>query len=474
MVKRIIKATALIVSLIALIMSCVNTTLCFVTLKTDTVTNVFKPEDKITNGISVIKRIEHPLGEDYVIPEHIAFDFTLSFGAFYAETTLKTTAGEVKTDANGDLAVKIQPNHPFTVEGIDVGTSVTIKENDFSLNGFSKKGEDEKTVVVPEVSFSEVEFVNTYTPKATDTKSVTLKGKKVLEGREWKEKDTFSFLLEYRSNGQWIKLDKQTITYNKDNFKPEFDFTKALHKLSFNAAGEYEFRITEEKGELKGMVYDTTVNSFSLIVTDKDMDGKLEISDVKNGEHVTSTRYSDGFSVNVVFNNTFKPPIPQDETVHIAVTKLVSNKGKYKRSPEGFEFVLSNVETSEEYTAKTDANGDAKIEITLSEEDIDKTLKFKLYEKNDSEEGVTYDTRVYQVEIKPYLNEEYEISADFFIDGTKAEVINAEFTNICDIDEFDTPDTGMDKSVYFWMLLALLSGTSCVVILITDRRERRV
>ena len=471
--KKIIRTVLLFVSLITLIMSSVNTTLCFVASKTDTLTNIFKPQDKITNGISVIKRVEHPFGKDYVIPENIAFDFTLSFGEYYAETILKTVQGEMKTDSNGDLTVKVKPDIPFTVEGIDVGSSVTIKENDFAAEGFAKKGVDEKTILVPEVSFVEAEFVNTYTPKATDTKGITLKGKKVLEGREWKEKDCFSFLLEYKSNSQWVKLDKQTITYSEENFKPEFDFTNAISKLSFTEAGEYQFRITEEKGELKGMVYDATVNTFSLCVTDKDMDGKLEISDVKNGEHTTSTRYENGFSINVVFNNTFKPPVPKDKSVHISVTKLVNNKGGYNRSPEGFEFVLFNSETAEEYTAKADANGDAKIEINLSNEDVDNTLVFKLYEKNCEEKGVTYDTTVYTVEIKPYLNEDYEIVADFFVDGVKTDWVNVEFTNICDIDKPVIPDTRMDKSVYFWMILAFLSGTSCIVIIITDRCKRK-
>ncbi len=471
--KKFIKCILLILSAITLLISSVNTTLCFVTSKTDTITNIFKPEEKLKNGISVIKRVEHPLGKDYAIPENIAFDFTLSFGKFYAETTLKTVQGNMKTDANGDLTVKVQPDVPFTVEGIDVGTSVTVSENDFTLEGFAKKDENKKTVLVPEVSFAEAEFVNTYTPKAADCKNITLKGKKVLEGRDWKENDSFSFLLEYKFNGQWVKLDKQTITYSEENFKPEFDFTKAISKLSFNTVGEYEFRMSEEKGELKGMVYDDTINAFSLFVTDKDMDGKLEISDVKNGEHTTSTRYDSGFAINVVFNNTFKPPVPKDKSVYISVTKRVSNKGSYKRSPEGFEFVLVNTETAEEYTVKTDANGDGKIEINLTNEDIEKTLTYKLYEKKGEEKGVTYDTRVYTVEIKPYLSEDYEIAAEYFVDAGKVEEVNAEFTNVCDMDKPVVPDTGMDKSVYFWMILAVLSGTSCIVILLTDRRERK-
>ncbi len=471
--KKIIKSAVLIISLITLIVSSVNTTLCFMVSKTDTLTNVFKPEEKITNGVSVIKRVEHPFGDDYIIPENITFDFTLSFGEYYAETTLKTTFGEMKTDEKGNLNAKIQPNVPFTIEGIEVGTNVKIKENDVTLNGFAKKGEDQITVVVPEISFAEAEFVNTYTPKAVDANNIILKGKKVLEGREWKEKDTFSFILEYRSNGQWIKLDKQTITYSEENFKPEFDFTKAISKLTFGEVGEYDFRMTEEKGELKGLVYDTTINSFSIVVTDKDMDGNLEISDIKNSEHTTSTKYKNGFSINVVFNNTFKPSVPEDKSVHISVTKRVNNKGSYKRTPEGFEFVLVNTETAEEQTLKTDANGDGKLKVILSEENIDKTLIFKLYEKNNEEKGVTYDSKVYTVEIKPYLNEDYEISADFFVDGNKTNEINAEFTNICNIDNPVVPDTGMDKSVYFWMVLAFLSGTSCIVILIADRRERK-
>ena len=471
--KRFIKCILLILSAITLLISSVNTTLCFVTSKTDTITNIFKPEEKIKNGISVIKRVEHPYGDNYVIPENIAFDFTLSFGDFYSETTLSTTLGKLKTNSSGDLSVKIRPDIPFKVEGIDVGTKIVIKENDVTLPGFAKKDEDEKTVIVPDVNYASAEFVNTYNPKGVTAENITLKGKKELEGREWKESDSFTFLLEQKIDGKWIKLDKQTLTYTEENFKPQFDFTKTVNKLSFNAIGEYEFRMSEEKGELKGMVYDATVNVFSLIVTDEDMDGKLEISKVKNGVHTTSTKYEDGFDISVTFNNTFKAPDPEDKSVNICVTKLVSNKGSYKRTPEGFEFVLVNTETAVEQTLKSDANGDGKIEIILTKDHIDKTLSYKLHEKNTGEKGVTYDTKVYEIELKPYIDENYEIAVDFFVDGIKTEEVNAQFTNICDMKKPIVPDTGMDKSIYFWMILAVLSGTSCIVIIVTDRRERK-
>ena len=82
--KRFIKCILLMLSAITLLISSVNTTLCFVTSKTDTITNIFKPEEKIKNGISVIKRVEHPYGDNYVIPENIAFDFTITFGDIYS------------------------------------------------------------------------------------------------------------------------------------------------------------------------------------------------------------------------------------------------------------------------------------------------------------------------------------------------------------------------------------------------------
>lgn len=472
--KNTVRRILLIISFILLITSTVNTTFGFVISKTDTLINFFRPEDKITNGVSIIKTIEHSLGENYVIPDNIAFDFTLSFGSFYADTTLETSAGKMKTDEKGVLSVRVKPDVSFMVDDIDAGTIVRIKEIENSLEGFSAKEQTEKTVVVPQMGYAQAQFVNLYTPKSCTADNITVKGKKVLQGREFKEGDFFSFILEHKINGEWVKLDTQTVEYKKEKFTPEFQFSPAIKKLSFTNVGEYQFRMREEKGKLAGVDYDGTVNTFSVFVTDKDMDGKLEISDVKSAQNAVASRTQTGFSVNVVFNNTFKPEVAEDTYLNISVIKTVKNKGSYKRNPEGFEFILQNTQSGEKYTFKTDANGDGKTQIIITKDDIDKTLIYNLYENKGDEKGVSYDQTVYEVVIKPYLTEDYKIAAACFVNGDEVGIVAPCFENVCDIDKPNVPATGSDKNIYFWMILAFLSGTSCIVILLTDREREEI
>ena len=78
--NKMLRRILLIISFILLITSTVNTTFGFVVAKTDTLVNYFVPVEKLVNSLIISKTVEHPLGEGYVIPENISFDFKVDLG----------------------------------------------------------------------------------------------------------------------------------------------------------------------------------------------------------------------------------------------------------------------------------------------------------------------------------------------------------------------------------------------------------
>lgn len=473
--EKALRRILLIISFILLITSTVNTTFGFVATKTDSLINYFKPFEKIVNSLTISKTVEHPFGDNYIIPDNVSFDFQVDLGLIYADTTLLTNLGQIKADQNGSFTLAVKPGQPVTVQGIDEGTKVKVTEVKTALSGFSvKDGEAVKEAVISSDNMVSVNFVNIYTPEAVIPNNVTVTGSKNLSGRDWKDGDKFAFLLEQNIDGKWKELGKETVAFveSKKNFN-KFDFTKYIKKLSFSEAGNYEFRITEVKGNLENIDYDKTVNTFTIKVTDRDMDGRLEIGNVKSGQNAATVTTDTGFSVDVVFSNKFKPPVaPDNIAVPITVNKTVINKGKYERGPEDFEFILE-WENGDKEIFKSDKDGIANTDITMNKEHIGETLEFRVYEKNNGEKGVTYDTKVYTFAVTVESDEENKLKAIVIINNEETEKIQLGFENVCDMDKHIVPDTG-DNSVYWWMLLALLSGSACVVLIVSARKYKEV
>ena len=96
--NKIFRRLALLVSMIVLLTSTVNTTFGFIVTKTDSLINTFVPFDNIISNLLISKNVEHPFGDEYVIPDNIAFDFKIDFGSLYANTTIKTTTGDIVAD----------------------------------------------------------------------------------------------------------------------------------------------------------------------------------------------------------------------------------------------------------------------------------------------------------------------------------------------------------------------------------------
>ena len=474
--SKMFRRIALFVSLISLITSTVNTTFGFIVTKTDSIINTFTPLKSVMNALTITKAVEHPFGEDYVIPDDIAFDFEVALGSLYSETTIKTSAGDLKADKDGKITVSVKPNSPFTLSDIDADTKVTVTELEKKDSGFSAKDGAVKESVISKDGGTLVSFVNLYSPKSVAPLNVKVVGKKLLEGREWQKGDSFSFILEQKNGENWNTLGTKSISFDEsDTSFNTFDFSSIIQALTFDKVGTYSFRMSEVVGNAENMLYDKTVNTFTIKVTDTDMDGSLEISSVSGAQNAKVTKDGGNYSVAVTFNNSFVPPAPADPddiSLPIVIKKTVKNTSDQKIGPDGFEFILENTATGEKQSVKTDRDGKAVLSPIFTASDVGKTYTYKLFEKNGGKTGVTYDSDVYSITVAISLSEEGKLSYTAKVDGKAVTTPIAEFENVYSAAAIETPDTSENNTLPLWFALMVVSAAACLALILLEKRYK--
>ncbi|OUN94542.1 Spy0128 family protein [Blautia sp. An46] len=178
-------------------------------------------------------------------------------------------------------------------------------------------------------------------------------------------------------------MDKDTGTSDRVSFD----------KVTFTKAGTYQFQITEENTGKAGYVYDGSIWTVTVKVTDED--SALTVSEVtyaKAGQMVEDAEYA-------VFENIY-------ETKAAAFTPTVKKTITGDKAPEEkvFQFTLEADEDNPEgaalQTSETSVKGEGTAsfgEITFTKAG---TYKFYLEEKDGGEKGYTYDTSRWMLTVK--------------------------------------------------------------------------
>ena len=475
---KLFRKLALILSFVMLLTSTVGSTYGLIVTSTEPLVNVFVPESVQMGGVRLEKLVEHPLGDDYKIPDTIAFPVELDLGAYYANARITTSQGAMTADKDGRLVVQLVPGVEFRLENLQVGRTVKVTELEPMLPGFAVKGAASQEVTVAADQSVDIIVTNVYTPAAVKGDAITLGGTKTLVGRDWQEGDSFTLKLEQQKGNDWKELGIQSVTYdakNKDFNK--FNFNSIMKDLSFDKVGTYAFRLSEVKGTLENMTYDQTVNHFRVTVTDYDMDGKLEIREVTGSENAKVTQKNGKFTVDVPFNNTYVPPAlpdPEPVEVQIRVDKTVENTGTKKINAKGFAFLLQKDGTHDKWEVKSDGAGQASFKLAFTKKDIGKTYTYRLSETNTGKKGVTYDKKVYEITVTVSYNEQNNtIVTAVKVDGKQTAKPAVAFKNIYYIPPSDIPQTGDPNNVGFWAIMMAVSGTAFLALLIYDRRQRK-
>lgn len=194
-------------------------------------------------------------------------------------------------------------------------------------------------------------FENTYRAKNATVATADFGLTKVLEGRDWQNGDSFTFLLE-GVNGAPVPMGDDGAPSTEVAVSSN-DATDGVAEIDFGSivyaqAGQYEYKVTEEHGSAGGMTFSDNVAVLRVTVRDNTEAGKLEAS----VERVSG----DG-----EFVNTYDSSIPSDQLVNPHFSKVL--EGREWRGGDEFTFTIS---------AKTDgaplpvnANGEEVTSVTV-------------------------------------------------------------------------------------------------------------
>ena len=278
----------------------------------------------------------------------------LSDVVFSAESANKTYAFDVAEviPADGDKVPGVtydERTHEVVISVIDNldGTlTVTTKIDGQVVSDDSRRVLFENTYHAEDASFATADFGLT----------------KVLEGRDWQDGDSFTFLLEGVSPAP-VPIGDDGAPSTRVVLGPD-DVVDGAAKIDFGSIvytqpGQYDYRVTEERGSAGGMSYSDNVAAFRVTVRDNTETGKLEAS----VERVSGDRE---------FVNTYDSSIPSDQLVNPHFSKVL--EGREWREGDKFTFMI-NVKTpgaplpvnanGEEVTSVTVKNADEAADFTF-------------------------------------------------------------------------------------------------------------
>lgn len=395
-----------------------------------------------TGSLTVSKTVDHDYGTDYQIPadKRFTMQVTLS-GIGTASTTFNTTAGTVTTDENGQFTFQLSHGQQYQIMGLPTGTVATVKELDppagFTPAYWENGAIGDGQVTISKNTAVSVEVVNDY-QSAPVKPNITVSGEKLLNGRDWKTGDSFSFKLEKRlADGSWVQLGSiATASFGSTAFA----FADAFKDELYTQTGVYDYRVTEITPEnpLGGMSYDKTVYTFSVHVTDSDMDGQLEIQKVTSN-NATVTATANGWNVATQFTNTYSAD--GSATVTIDVNKHIENIGGAEKSLAGFTFGLFDSNGMQiGKLLSTDEQGFVRFVLSYDAAQIGNgnhsyTYVLKEIAPDPVPAGWTYSKETVTVKVDVTDNGDGSISAVIYTGAKPANAgtsIGADFTNIYD------------------------------------------
>lgn len=207
----------------------------------------------------------------------------------------ETAAGQV-TFTNGKAQLDVTGGTTVRIDGLPAGTTFTVTEQGVGQNGWtvtdatSQEGVENTntadgivTGTIPAGSQASLTFSNTYHANEVGlSTNTTLKVRKNLEGRDWRDTDEFTFEIDGLGNTAGTDVitpepADTTITVNSQT--P--DHTASFGDITFTMPGEYRYSIVEDNdtNPIAGIDYSGAFHRVVVTVTDNGT-GNLEVSNV--------------------------------------------------------------------------------------------------------------------------------------------------------------------------------------------------
>lgn len=279
---------------------------------------------------------------------------TFSFELKEGEDTIET----VESAADGKIAFKTITytlddvgEHTYTVTEVnDKKPGITYDTHTETIKVNVTDNGDGTLTATPVYDTDGIVFENTYSA----TGKISISGKKIFNNKAMED---FSFVL---------KEGETEIATVKNSDAGEFTFPE----IEYNEAGKHTYTIAEINDNRPGVTYDEHVETITVDVIDNG-DGTLGAETVFD---------KDG----VVFTNAYNA----EGTFTISGTKKLEGR---KLTDGDFTFVLTDQGgNTKETTVKADGTFEFE-PFSFTVDDIGKTFTYKVTEKNDKAENVTYD-----------------------------------------------------------------------------------
>ena len=238
----------------------------------------------------------------------------------------KVQFGDITFTKTGEYTLKITEVEPVTPE-----PSITYSDNVLQSTFTVEELNGTLTVTRTE-STGETTFVNVYHAEGSLAGAANLTVTKNIDGtRGWEEGDSFTFTLTGADAATQQAIDAGDIVLPENAGGLTITNEMADHKAAFDdivfkKAGEYQFAVTEQQGDIEGMIYDTEAHIIPVSVTDA-------------GNGVLTAAVTEEQAKNPVITNRFDPEdAVLNGEANLKVTKTL--KGRPWEADDKFIFIL--------------------------------------------------------------------------------------------------------------------------------------
>ncbi|MEE1373582.1 MAG: FctA domain-containing protein [Parolsenella sp.] len=243
------------------------------------------------------------------------------------------------------------------------------------------------------------EFVNTYDSSIPSDQLVNPHFSKVLEGREWREGDKFTFTISAKTDGAPLPVNangEEVTSVTVHDAAEAKDFTFGTIPFTYDmvrdGARTFVYEVTENASGIPGISDDKHAATVTVTVADQGTGTMSVIVENKNN----------------VFTNTYSSQLDYTAAGGLSVTKTMNGRAM-SAGEFGFDVVATGdgdkLGIAGEHASSAAPDGDEALVVsspagvTFTQEDVGKVYSYTITERGGNLGGVAYDATSYNVEI---------------------------------------------------------------------------
>lgn len=298
------------------------------------------------------------------------------------------------------------------------GANHTVK---ISITDNGKGKLSAATTVDDEQDASLVSFVNKYRAQDVSFDTANAQLKKILEGRDWLDSDSFTFNLKALTDGAPMPdgaVDGvATATVTKANAE-NFGFgniTYTSEMLQGAPSKTFKYEVSEATGTIGDIDYATNKATITVTVVDNGK-GKLTASaSTENGTFVNRYTASVNYTANggIQLAKVLNGRDMVEGQFKVAVTPANAESANVLGLAEGSNEFAMPAGTDSKQVLKQILSDD----VVFTQSDAGKTYTYKVAEVNGGEAGYTYDGTVYTVTIKVTISDTGKLTVTTTVTG---------------------------------------------------------